>query len=80
MRSGEREITGATSPPQVAGWIASIGFAERRLDLVERPYFQEWTYTGVATNGGWENTYTIEPDLAERIRQLITPDGDPTEL
>jgi hypothetical protein len=70
-----REITGATSPPQVSGWIASIGFAERRLDFAERPYSQQWTYTGVETNGGWENTYTIESQIAELIRQLVVPDG-----
>ena len=56
--------------------IASMGFAGRRLNFAERPYSQKWTYTGVDTNGGWENVYTMEPQIAEWLRQLVTPAGD----
>ena len=54
----------------MAGWAASIGFALKRLKL-PRPYSQNWEYT----ENGWENRYSMDLGVAEKILSLVEEDG-----
>lgn len=65
-----RAALNSTSVSQVAGWAASIGFAVKRTGL-PRPYSQK----GVVTENSWENVYSMDPDVAKTILELLDEEG-----
>ena len=65
-----RDALGAGSPSQVAGYLTSLGFAEKRTGL-PKPYKQHWAQE----DGAWGNSYTRTAEVAHAVVAMVNPDG-----
>lgn len=63
---------GGINQSQLAGWLSSVGFTMKKLDL-PRPYDTGWE-TDAATGEG-HVTYVMTPDVVGATLEILDADG-----